>query len=100
MNECCECQKHKNHPRSQDEINNIKARLNKVIGQLRGIDKMIDDNRYCGDIINQIGAATNALNQIGYIVLKTHLDTCVRDDMISGKDGVVEETISLMKNLK
>ena len=97
---CCESEKHKHHPRSKEEINNLKTRLNKIIGQLHGIDKMIDDNRYCGDILNQISAATNALNQVGYIVLRTHLDTCVREDMASNKDGVVDETITLIKNLK
>ena len=98
MENCCE--RHKHIARSESETKDIKTRLNKIIGQLKGIDKMIDDNRYCGDILNQLGAVTNALNQVGYIVLRTHLDTCVREDMISGKEGVVEETISLLRNRK
>ena len=93
-------ERYKRVQRSEEETKKLKQRLNRVIGQLNGISKMLDDNRYCGDILNQIGAATNALNQIGYLVLESHLDTCVRDDMINNKEGVVEETIQLMKNLK
>ena len=54
-------------------------RLNKVKGQIEGVIKMIDERRYCPDILIQVRAAKSALLAIEQSILKTHLDSCVRD---------------------
>jgi DNA-binding FrmR family transcriptional regulator len=56
---------------------NQKRRLSRVKGQLEGIDKMIDDNRYCMDIIYQIRAATQALKSLEKEIMQTHIKSCV-----------------------
>ena len=56
---------------------NIAARLKKIEGQIRGIQRMIDDGRYCVDVVMQITAAESALHGVAEIVLKNHLETCV-----------------------
>jgi len=54
-------------------------RLSKIEGQIRGIQKMIEKERYCIDIINQVTAAQRALDQVGLRVMKRHIESCVTD---------------------
>ena len=53
------------------------TRLKKVEGQVRGIQKMLEDRRYCIDVVMQLAAAESALHRISEIILKNHLETCV-----------------------
>jgi CsoR family transcriptional regulator, copper-sensing transcriptional repressor len=55
----------------------IKARVNRVSGQINGIGKMIDEDRYCIDILDQIAAARSALDALGVELLNSHLQCCV-----------------------
>ncbi len=66
-------------------------RLNKIMGQLKAIDKMIDQDVPCEDILIQINAAKNALHKAGQVVLEGHLHHCVLDGL---KNGDADETIS------
>ena len=75
------CCRYKNTPRSQQTVHMLQMRLNRMIGQLNGIKKMLDDNRYCGDILIQIAAVENALQKFGYLVLKDHMETCVAEEI-------------------
>ena len=54
-----------------------RARVNRIAGQVNGIGKMIDEERYCLDILNQIAAARAALDALGIEVLTSHLESCV-----------------------
>ena len=55
----------------------IKARSNRIAGQFAGIQRMIEDDRYCVDILNQIAAVRSALNSLGIKLLSDHLESCV-----------------------
>ena len=55
----------------------LAKRLNRIEGQLRGIGRMIEDDRYCVDILNQISAVRSALDSLGVELLTSHLQTCV-----------------------
>ncbi|NLS45498.1 MAG: metal-sensitive transcriptional regulator [Firmicutes bacterium] len=55
----------------------LKKRLARIEGQVRGIDRMIEEDRYCIDILNQIVAARAALGKVGTAILKSHLEGCV-----------------------
>ena len=61
---------------------------------------MLDENRYCGDILTQVAAVESALQSFGYIVLKEHLNTCVVEEVKSGNEQIMEEAIELVKKLK
>lgn len=63
---------------------NIQKRLRRIEGQIRGIDKMVEDDRYCIDIIHQIQAARAALGRVEEAVLKHHAETCIQDAIDSG----------------
>ncbi len=78
----------------------LNDRLNRIIGQLGGIKNMINENRYCGDVLIQLSAAENALQNLGYMILKNHLETCVVESIKEGNSEILAEVIELMKKLK
>ena len=90
----------KRKPRDEAELHQLKNRLNRMVGQLNGIGRMLDENRYCGDILIQIGAVEKALENFGYIILQGHLESCVVEEVKQGNAAIMEETIELMKKLK
>ena len=61
------------------------ARLRKVEGQVRGIARMVDEDRYCIDVLTQVSAATRALQQVAFGLLDDHLRHCVVDAARSGR---------------
>jgi DNA-binding FrmR family transcriptional regulator len=61
-------------------------RLHRIEGQVRGIEKMIADDRYCIDILTQIGAVTTALESLGYRILDEHVTHCVAGALASGDE--------------
>ena len=87
-------------PRSEKELKQLKNRLSRMTGQLNGISKMLDENRYCGDILTQVAAVESALQAFGYMVLKTHMETCVAEEIQNGNLAVMDETVELIKKLK
>ncbi|MBQ2935331.1 MAG: metal-sensing transcriptional repressor [Lachnospiraceae bacterium] len=95
---CC-CHQ-KNTPRSKEQQKQLQNRLNRMIGQLNGISRMLNENRYCGDILTQVAAVESALQGFGYIVLQEHLQTCVIEEIEKGNEGIMEEVIDLVKKLK
>ena len=70
---------------------NLHRRMKKVIGQLNAIDKMIDEDVPCEDILIQINAAKSALHKIGQVVLQGHLNHCVKEGI---EHGDAEKTIN------
>ncbi len=70
---------------------NLHRRIKKIMGQLNAIDKMIDEDVPCEDILIQINAAKSALHKVGQVVLEGHLNHCVRDGI---EHGDADKTIS------
>lgn len=87
-------------PRGENELRLLKNRLNRITGQLCGIGKMLEENRYCGDILMQVAAAESALQSFAYLILQEHMETCVVEEIQKGNFAVVEEAVELMKKLK
>ncbi|MGI6013631.1 MAG: metal-sensing transcriptional repressor [Oscillospiraceae bacterium] len=73
------------------DAENLHRRLNKIMGQVRAIDKMVDEDVPCEDVIVQINAAKSALHKCGQIVLEGHLHHCVKDGIANGD---AEQTIA------
>lgn len=100
QDDICACCRHKNTPRDAEEQKKLTSRINRIIGQLNGIQNMIDDNRYCGDILIQIGAVESALQGLGYLILQEHMETCVVEQVRQGNTAIMTEAVELMKKLK
>ncbi len=96
--DACGCHQ-KATPRSDKELRQLKNRLNRMTGQLNGIGKMLDENRYCGDVLNQVAAVESALKSFAYMVLQKHMETCVVEEIQKGNLAVVQETVELAKKL-
>lgn len=69
---------------------NLHRRLKKIIGQIQAIDRMIDEDVPCEDILTQVNASKSALHKVGEIILKGHLQHCVREGI---EHGDAEKTI-------
>ena len=66
-------------------------RLHRIEGQVRGIEKMVEDDRYCIDILTQIAAATTALDALALQILDDHIRHCVAGALASGDEGDARE---------
>jgi DNA-binding FrmR family transcriptional regulator len=62
---------------NHDASKKIKSRVNRIAGQVAGIQRMVEDDRYCIDVLNQIAAVRSALDALGIEILTRHLETCV-----------------------
>ncbi len=87
--------KSSNNQRKQE----LTTRLSRIEGQVRGIKQMINDDRYCDDILIQVSAIINSLKGFGNTVLKDYVATKIVDDLRNGKDGATEEMIDLFKRI-
>ena len=93
------CARHKETPRSAELQADVQKRLNRIIGQLGGVKAMIDDNRYCGDVLIQLAAIDAAVKSVSRLVLQNHLETCVVEQIQRGNTEVVDEVMGLFKRL-
>ena len=66
-------------------------RLHRIEGQVRGIERMVDEERYCIDILTQIAATTTALETVGLKILEDHTRHCVAGALASGDESVAQE---------
>lgn len=73
----------------------LQKRLKRIEGQIRGIQKMIDEDRYCVDILVQISAIKSAMNQVGLSILESHTRGCVADAM-ANHDNEAQKIDELM----
>jgi DNA-binding FrmR family transcriptional regulator len=72
------------------DADNLHRRLKKIIGQVQAIDRMIDENVPCEDILSQISAAKSALNKAGQVVLEGHINHCIKDAVEEGDMEKIE----------
>ncbi len=94
---CAACERHKH--RTQAEYNALTNRLSRIEGQIRGIRQMVDDERYCVDILTQVSAVQSALNAFNRELLTSHIKSCVIEDIKSGNDTVVDELCATLQKL-
>lgn len=66
------------------DAENLHRRLKKILGQVNAIDRMVDEDVPCEDILAQINAAKSALHSVGQVVLEGHIQHCVRDGLAHG----------------
>ncbi len=92
----CLC-RHKNTPRTHEFQQDINTRLNRAIGQLNGIKGMVEDNRYCGDVLIQLAAVESAVRSVSLMLLQDHLETCMLEEIRQGNDELIEEFVQLIK---
>ena len=85
--------------RTPEEQKALLTRLRRAEGQIRGIEKMVEEDAYCPDILTQVSAVTSALNSFNKELLACHMRSCVAEDIKSGRDGSIDEFVKLMQKL-
>jgi DNA-binding FrmR family transcriptional regulator len=82
----------------QDSKKQIQNRLKRIEGQIRGLQKLIEEDAYCIDVITQTSAVRSALKSVENVLLESHLSTCVVHQIQSGKQKkAVEEILKVYK---
>ena len=95
MNECCNKLKH----RSESEKKGLLNRLSRIEGQLRGIKNMLNEDKYCIDILTQISAVRAALGSLGEKLLEDHINTCVVNGIKKGDEEIISELTESIKKI-
>ncbi len=90
---------HKTKERTDEECKKLIHRLNRIEGQIRGIRGMVEKNAYCTDILMQAAAANAALAAFSRELLSEHLKTCVRRDILAGRDETIDELLDTLQKL-
>ena len=85
--------------RTQEEQQALIMRLRKAEGQIRGIQKMVQENAYCPDILTQVSAVTSALNSFNKELLACHIRSCVSEDIRNGDEEAINEFVKLTQKL-
>lgn len=94
--ECC----NKIKVRSEEEKKLLTTRMNKVIGQMNGIKKMIQEDRYCDDILIQLSAAEKAIRSVSNLLLESHMHSCLIENIKNGNYDIVDDVIDLIKRFQ
>ena len=94
---CPECHKMKDSPRDEQLVQDVTRRLNRICGQLGGVRDMVQEGRYCGDVLVQLAAAQSALKGVSSIILQDHMETCVVEQIQAGNTEVVDELVQLLR---
>lgn len=97
---CKSCENEKNTYRADGEKKKLINRLNRISGQINGIKDMIENDRYCNDILIQVAAVQSALKSMGNQILEHHLKTCVVRDIKNGDDSIMDEVMTLVNKLR
>lgn len=84
---------------SDEKRADLRKRLNRIEGQIRGIQRMIDEDRYCGDVLAQFASAQQALRGAASVVTRNHLETCVTDALRSGNEEAARRSYDEIMSL-
>ncbi len=83
--------------RGEEEKKTINNRLNRIEGQVKGIMKMINEDRYCNDVLIQLAALDNSVKSLSNLILENHLYSCISRDLDNGKLETFDEIVSLFR---
>lgn len=97
---CCEGGNQERKLSARNDRNDLIKRLKRIEGQVKGIQNMIEDERYCIDILVQVSAAKAAIDKVGKIILENHIKGCITESIKYESQDKSDELIEeLMKNI-
>ena len=98
ITETCHCSERKK-VRDEKERRDLMNRLKRIEGQVRGLQRMLEEDAYCPEILTQASAVHSALNSFCRVLLANHIRTCVSEDIRSGRDETVDELMDTLQKL-
>ncbi len=93
------CHSVKKKDRQEKEYKDLIHRLNRIEGQIRGIKGMVEEDRYCTDILIQVAAVNAALNSFNKVLLANHIRSCVVNDIKEGKEETIDELVETLQKV-
>lgn len=94
------CNEEKRTYRSEEDKKVLTNRLNRIEGQIRGIANMIQEDRYCDEILIQLSAIDKSIKSFANFMLDKHIKTCVKENILTGNDEVLDEIVDLFKRFQ
>ncbi|MCR5786078.1 MAG: metal-sensing transcriptional repressor [Acholeplasmatales bacterium] len=86
--------------RNEELKDSLNKRLNRIIGQMNGVKKMIDEDKYCGDVLIQLSAIEKGIASVADIILDNHMHHCVADAIKEGDNSKIDEVMELIRRFK
>ena len=99
MSEMCEHCSIRTAHHSAEIKKDFRDRLNRIEGQVRAVNRLIAEDVYCNDILNQISAVQSALTSVSKLILEAHLKSCVVEQIQEGKVEVLDEVMKTIDKL-
>ena len=93
------CCRERRRVRDEDERRDLMNRLKRIEGQVRGLQRMLEEDAYCPEILTQASAVNSALNSFSRVLLTSHLRTCVSEDIRAGREDTVDELMTVLQKL-
>ena len=84
---------------SGDQKDDVLKRLNRIEGQIKGIKRLVEEDTYCVDVMNQISSVHEAMRGVGKLLMRNHLQHCVTDALREGDEAKAEKTYQEMMDL-
>ena len=95
MENCCT--ENKKKVRTPEEKHAFTTRINRITGQMNGIKRMIDEDRYCTEILVQLSAIEQAVRSLSRVILEEHMHSCMVENIQNGDLASVDEVAELIK---
>ncbi len=86
--------------RSDEDKKTLISRLNRIEGQIRGVANMVNEDRYCDDILIQLSAVDKSIKSLANLLLEKHMKSCVKERLNDGDDTILEEIVDLFKRFQ
>lgn len=86
--------------RSDEDKKTLISRLNRIEGQIRGVANMVNEDRYCDDILIQLSAIDKSIKSLANLLLEKHMKSCVKERLNDGDDTILEEIVDLFKRFQ
>ena len=99
INEMSCCAHGRKKVRDEKERRELMNRLKRIEGQVRGLERMLEEDAYCPDILDQASAVNSALKSFCRVLLEEHLRTCVAEDIRAGREDAAGELMETLKKL-
>lgn len=101
MGKCINCnEKHKLNPRSLEEKKAITNRINRISGQLNGVKNMIENDRYCDEVLIQLSAIDKSIKSLANLILDEHMHSCLIEKIKNGNYEEIDNIIDLFKRFQ
>lgn len=98
MENKCSCQRVKK--RNIEDKKKLINRINRLIGQMNGIKIMIENDRYCDDVLIQLSAIDKSIKSLANVILDEHIHTCLLNDIKEGKEESLDEIVELFRRFQ